>query len=121
MGNKIVVARDGAEAVEYLTSTGRYSVNCSEDMPQLVLLDLYLPKMSGLEVLQGIRGNPQIKLLPVVIMTSSKEDRDVLASYELGANSYIRKLVDFEQFLAATQQLGLYWLVLNQAPPGVGV
>jgi two-component system response regulator len=120
IANGIIVAGDGAEALEYLTATGKYAGNTPEDMPQLVLLDLHLPKMSGLEVLQAIRENPKINLLPIVVLTSSKEDSDILSSYKLGANSYIRKPVDFEQFLTATQQLGLYWLVLNQAPPSLG-
>lgn len=121
IANRIKVVGDGAEALEYLTCTGAYAENRPEDLPQLVLLDLHLPKMSGLEVLQAIRGNPRINLLPTVILTSSKEDADILASYELGANSYIRKPVDFDQFLTATQQLGMYWLVLNQSPPVHGV
>ncbi len=117
IANEVVVVEDGAEAIEYLTSTGKYIDNGPEDTPQLVLLDLHLPKMSGLEVLHAIRENQRIKFMPVVILTSSKEESDVIASYELGANSYIRKPVDFDQFLFATQQLGLYWLVLNQPPP----
>ncbi|MEW6549431.1 MAG: response regulator [Spirochaetota bacterium] len=121
IANKVKVVGDGAEALEYLTFTGAYAENRPEDLPQLVLLDLHLPKISGLEVLQAIRGNPRINLMPTVILTSSKEDADILASYELGANSYIRKPVDFDQFLTATQQLGMYWLVLNQSPPVHGV
>jgi two-component system, response regulator len=117
IANEIVVARDGAEAIEYLTSTGVYEGNGPEDVPQLVLLDLHLPKISGLEVLRVIRSYPKTKLMPVVVLTSSAEEPDIIASYELGANSYIRKPVDFNQFLEAAQQLGLYWLMLNQAVP----
>jgi two-component system, response regulator len=115
--NDVVVARDGEEALEYLTATGRYAGHTAADLPQLVLLDLKLPKVGGLEVLRAMRANPQTRLLPVVVLTSSSEEPDILASYDLGANSYIRKPVDFDQFLQAIQQLGLYWLVLNQAPP----
>ena len=117
IANEIVVVRDGEQAIEYLTSTGMYVGNSAENIPQLVLLDLHLPKVSGLEVLQAIRADPKIRFLPVVILTSSGEEPDIIASYALGANSYIRKPVDFQQFLSATQQLGLYWLVLNQSPP----
>jgi two-component system response regulator len=115
--NEVVVARDGVQALEYLTSTGMYAGNTIEDLPQVVLLDLHLPKVSGLEVLRAMRADPRTKLLPVVVLTSSGEENDIVESYELGANSYIRKPVDFEQFLDAAQHLGLYWLVLNQTPP----
>ena len=117
ISNEVVVVQDGAQALEYLTSTGIYAGNTIEDLPQLILLDLHLPKVSGLEVLRAMRADPQTKLLPVVVLTSSGEEGDIINSYELGANSYIRKPVNFEQFLDATQQLGLYWLVLNQAAP----
>ena len=117
ISNEIVVARDGVQAIEYLSSTGMYSGNTAEDLPQLVLLDLHLPKVSGLEVLRAIRADPRIKLMPVVVLTSSSEEPDIISSYQLGANSYIRKPVDFNQFLEAARQLGLYWLVLNQPPP----
>lgn len=117
MANKIVVAQDGVQALEYLTSTGAYAENGPEDLPNLILLDLHLPKISGLEVLRALRSNPRTKLLPVVILTSSTEEPDIVASYELGANSYIRKPVDFDDFLKATQQLGMYWLVLNMSAP----
>ena len=117
ISNEIVVARDGVQAIEYLSSTGMYSGNTADDLPQLVLLDLHLPKVSGLEVLRAIRADPRIRLMPVVVLTSSSEEPDIISSYQLGANSYIRKPVDFDQFLEAARQLGLYWLVLNQSPP----
>jgi two-component system response regulator len=115
--NEVVVARDGAEALEYLFGTGSYT-NCDVTMmPQIVILDLKLPKIDGLEVLRRMREAPQTKLLPVVILTSSNEERDLLAGYGLGANSYVRKPVDFAEFVDAVRQLGLYWLLLNERPP----
>src|SRR5215211_2714742 len=118
--NKVVVARDGVEALDYLFGTGEYAARDTAVMPQLILLDLKLPKIDGLEVLRRLRADERTKLLPVVILTSSKEDEDRIESYRLGANSYIRKPVDFLQFIEAVRQLGLYWLVLNEAAPQIG-
>lgn len=111
--NPVVVAHDGAEALDYLFARGKHA-GSPPLSPQVVLLDLKLPKVDGLEVLRELRGNPSTRLLPVVVLTSSKEQQDMLSSYELGANSYVRKPVDFGQFLEAARQLGLYWLVLNE-------
>ena len=117
IANRIAVVRDGEEALDYLTATGRYADRLAVDLPQLVLLDLKLPKIGGIDVLRAIRANPMTKLLPVVVLTSSSEEPDIVTSYQLGANSYVRKPVDFNQFLEAVRLLGLYWHVLNQAPP----
>ena len=115
--NEVVVARDGAEALEFLFGTGKYTGRNTDVIPQVVLLDLKLPKVEGLEVLRQVRADRRTKLLPVVILTSSNEEQDRIQGYDLGANSYVRKPVDFSQFLEAARQLGLYWLVLNEAPP----
>jgi CheY-like chemotaxis protein len=115
--NEIVVANDGVEALDYLFGSGIYAGRDLSVQPQLVLLDLKLPRIDGLEVLRRIRADDRTKLLPVVILTSSKEEQDLLRSYSLHVNSYIRKPVDFERFIDAVRQLGLYWLVLNEAPP----
>jgi CheY-like chemotaxis protein len=115
--NEVVVARDGAEALDYLFGAGAYAGRDMSVMPQIILLDLKLPKVDGLEVLRRLRNDERTKLLPVVVLTSSKEERDLTESYSLGANSYIRKPVNFAQFTEAIRQLGLYWLVLNESPP----
>lgn len=117
IGNKVVVAHDGAEALDFLFCTGIYAGRDPKDVPQVILLDLKLPKVDGLEVLSRIRSDPRTSLLPVVILTSSKEERDMIEGYKNGANSYVRKPVDFNQFVEAVRQLGLYWLVLNETPP----
>lgn len=118
LANEITVTRDGAEALDYLFGMGPYTGRDTRRMPQVVMLDLKLPKVDGLEVLRRIRADERTRLLPVVVLTSSDEERDIVESYSLGANSYIRKPVDFQQFMDATRQLGLYWLVLNEPPPG---
>lgn len=119
--NDLTTVRDGAEALDYLLCQGRYTNRDASAMPAVVLLDLKLPKLSGIEVLRSLRSNEKTKLLPVVILTSSKEDQDLINGYKFGANSYIRKPVDFIQFTQAVQQLGLYWLILNEPPPKYGV
>ena len=118
IGNTVIVARDGAEALDFLFCTGAYSDRDPRDKPQLILLDLKLPKVDGMEVLRRIRADPSTRALPVVILTSSKEEQDVINSYLIGVNSYVRKPVDFIQFVEAIRQLGLYWLVLNDPPRG---
>ena len=117
--NELVVASDGQEALDYLFGTGAYAGRDSSDFPALTLLDLKLPKVSGLDVLRRIRTEAGTRRMPVVILTSSREEQDMAASYDLGVNSYIRKPVDFESFVQSVAQLGLYWLVLNEGPPKV--
>ena len=116
IGNELVVARDGVEALDFLFGTGEYEGRDLTRMPQVILLDLKLPKVDGLEVLRRLREDTRTRLLPVVILTSSREQQDLMDGYGLGANSYIRKPVDFAQFVEAVRQLGLYWLVLNETP-----
>ena len=117
VANNIVVVRDGVEALDYLFTSGAYASRDPFELPQVVLLDLKLPKVDGLEVLRRIRSDPRTHMLPVVILTSSREEQDLIQAYSNGANSYVRKPVDFNQFVEAIGQLGLYWLVLNEAPP----
>jgi len=118
LANEIVVTRDGQEAMDYLFAEGEYSGRDASVLPQVILLDLKLPKVDGLQVLERLRAEPRTRHVPVVVLTSSNEEQDMIRSYDLGANSYVRKPVDFEQFLEAARQLGLYWLVLNEVPYG---
>jgi len=117
VANDLVVARDGAEAVDFLFGTGPHAGRDLSRMPALILLDLKLPKMSGLDVLQRLRADERTKLIPTVILTSSSEDEDMLKSYREGANSYVRKPVEFGAFVTAIGQLGVYWMLVNQSPP----
>lgn len=114
--NEVVVASDGAEALDYLFCTGRYASRDTNNLPEIVLLDLKLPKVNGLEVLQRLRADERTKHLPVVILTSSNEERDLINGYKLGANSYVQKPVEFTQFSEAVGRLGIYWLLLNKSP-----
>ncbi len=114
--NKIEVARDGQEALDFLFCKGEYASRDKKDNPQVILLDINLPKVDGLEVLRQLRANEETSLVPVVIMTTSDEQNDLISSYQLGANSYIRKPIELENFMTAIKQLGMYWLVLNQLP-----
>ena len=118
--NEVVVASDGAEALDWLFTRGAHAGRDPGEMPAFVLLDLKLPKIDGLGVLREVRSDPRTKLLRVVVLTTSREDEDVVESYSLGANSYIRKPVDFDEFIHAVGQLGLYWLILNEPPPQRG-
>lgn len=115
--NEVVVARDGVEALDYLFGTGTYAGRDLGQMPSVVLLDLKLPRVDGLQVLQRLRGDERTRLLPVVVLTSSREDVDLMRSYSLGASSYVRKPVDFIEFVEAIRNLGMYWLMLNEPPP----
>lgn len=119
IGNPVVVARNGVEALDYMFATGPHAGRDANDLPAVILLDLKLPKIDGLEVLRRIRADARTRLQPVVVLTSSNEEEDRLKSYTLGANSYVRKPVDFDDFVSAAGQLGLYWLLLNQPPPAV--
>ena len=116
LANEIVVARDGQEALDFLFGEGVYSDRDTSILPQVILLDLKLPKVDGLEVLERLRSEQHTRHVPVVVLTSSNHEQDMIRSYDLGANSYVRKPVDFEQFIEAARQLGLYWLVLNEVP-----
>jgi two-component system, response regulator len=116
IGNPVVVARDGVEALDYLFATGPHQGRDTADLPQVMLLDLKLPRIDGLEVLRRVREDERTRLLPVVILTSSKEERDLIEGYRHGCNSYVRKPVNFDEFLEAARQLGLYWLLLNESP-----
>lgn len=117
IGNQVSVVRDGQEAVDWLEGTGPHAGRDPDNVPALILLDLKLPKIDGLDVLKRLRANPRTALVPVVILTSSKEDRDRISGYRSGANSYVQKPVDFTAFVDAVRQLGMYWLVLNEPPP----
>jgi len=114
---KIIVVRDGAEAVDFIFCQGAYKDRDPRDIPQLILLDMKLPKLSGLEVLRQIRANEPTRLLPVIMLTSSKEEQDLMESYRSGANSYVRKPIEYDQFLEAIRELSLYWLKVNEQPP----
>ncbi len=118
--NEVVLARDGAEALDYLFATGAHAGRNSADLPTVVLMDINLPKIDGIEVLRRLRADQRTKLLPVVILTSSNEEKDRLAGYISGANSFVRKPIEFTEFSEAIRQLGLYWLILNEPPPPTG-
>ena len=116
IANDLEVVRDGAEALDYLFCKGDFAERDPGEVPQVIFLDLKLPKVDGLSVLEEIRGNDRTKMIPVVVLTSSDEEQDLVESYSLGANSYVRKPVDFDEFIEAVRQLGLYWLIINQTP-----
>lgn len=118
IANEVVVVRDGVEALDYMFATGTHAGRSMKPLPAVILLDLKLPKLGGLEVLRRLRAEDSTRRVPVVVLTSSNEERDVLSSYDLGANSFVRKPVDFTQFMEAARQLGLYWLVINEPAPG---
>jgi two-component system response regulator len=118
LGNEIVVARDGEQAIHYLFATGPHADRSPMAMPDVVLLDMKLPKLDGLGVLRRMRADKRTRRLPVVMLTSSKEENDVASSYDLGANSFVRKPVDFSEFVDAAKRLGIYWLIMNEPPPG---
>jgi two-component system, response regulator len=120
IANEVVVTRDGAEALDYLFCRGPHSARDPDILPAITLLDLKLPKVDGLEVLEQIRANPATRYMPVAIFTSSKEEQDLIEGYRLGANSYIQKPVDFNRFIGAVQNLGLYWMLMNEPPPSCG-
>jgi len=117
IANEVFVARDGTEALDFLFGTGKHAGNKPLPMPAVVLLDLKLPKLNGIDVLKRMRADPRTKLIPVVVLTSSSEDEDMIKSYQSGANSYVRKPVEFSSFVNAVTQLGVYWMLLNQSPP----
>jgi DNA-binding response OmpR family regulator len=117
LANEVVVARDGEEALDYLYSRGSFTARAKES-PAVVLLDLKLPKVNGLEVLQQIKADERLKMIPVVVLTSSREERDMVASYKLGVNAYVVKPVDFHEFVNAIKELGIFWAIINEAPPG---
>jgi len=119
IANKVVVAKDGQEALDYLFGRGKYMGRDLNQMPVVTLLDINMPRVSGFEVLKEVRSNPRTKLLPIVCLTSSRQERDIIKSYQEGSNAYVTKPVDFEQFAEAVRQLGLFWLVLNEPPPQV--
>ena len=116
IANNMVVVRDGAEALDYLFGQGEYADHNPEDTPRIILLDLKLPKIDGLQVLERLRDSEYTKFVPVIILTSSKEEQDLISGYESGANSYVRKPVDFNEFVEAVRNIGLYWLLINESP-----
>ncbi len=120
IANEVAIARDGQEAIDFLFGTGKYAGREPPAMPAVVLLDLKLPKLDGIDVLQRIRADPRTKLIPVVVLTSSSEDEDMVRSYQSGANSYVRKPIEFSAFANAVTQLGMYWVLINQVPPSRG-
>ena len=120
IANEVAIARDGQEALDFLFATGKYAGRELPTMPAVVLLDLKLPKLDGIDVLQRIRADPRTKLIPVVVLTSSSEDEDMVRSYQSGANSYVRKPIEFSAFANAVTQLGMYWVLINQIPPSRG-